>query len=160
MTPARWIVAGMLLFFAWRGAFIRMEWPPAGGTAARSTKPPTKDELQWAAGVQKIAQKMTPGDRLYCANFYEALSYVLARDGKRKDPIMSDTTKFESFHAESLQAAIDRDDVGKYDGLGAAIDETFIAAAGAGVQDVTPAVREKLVAASSALSWTFAIHGE
>lgn len=158
-ASARWIVAGMLLFFAWRGAQLQIEWPLPGVTPAKDTRPEPAD-LKWAEGVQKIAAKMTPKDRLYCANFYEALRFVLHRDGKRSDPIMTDTTKFEAFHAGSLKAAVDREDVGKYDGLGEAIDETFVNAAGASVQNMTPEVRGKLLAACGVLAWTFAIHGE
>lgn len=160
MNAARWIVAGMLLFFAWRGTSLKIEWPPAGSTAVQSMKRPDTADLKWAAGVKAIAPKMTPADRLYCANFYSALAFVVARDGGRKEPIISDTTKFEAFHAGSLEAAIDQKNVGKYDGLGPAIDETFIAAVGAGVQDMTPDIRGRLVEACNALAWTFAIHGE
>jgi hypothetical protein len=149
----------MLLFFAWRGTTMRMEWPPAGVVVAQESRPDAK-AMKWAADVRKIASKMTPKDRLYLANFYKALGFILRRDADRDQPILGDTTRFEQFHGGSLEAAIDRKDVGKYDGLGAAIDETFIAAAGAGVQQVTPEVREKLLAACSVLSWTFAIHGE
>lgn len=156
---ARWIVAGMLLFFAWRGATLRIEWPLPGVTA-KALPRPSSVEMKWSESARKIAPKMTPADRIYCANFYEALRFVLDRDGKRDKPIIADTTKFEAFHAGSLAAAIDREDVGKYTGLGAAIDEAFIAAAGANVQNVTPEVREKLMAACGSLAWTFSIHGE
>jgi len=156
---ARWIVAAMLLFFTWRGAAMRLEWPPSGGTVVRAEKPQLAD-LKWAASVAKIVPKMMPADRLYLANFYEALRFILRRDAGRDKAILSDTTRFEAFHAGSLEAAIDRKDVGKYEGLGEAIDETFLAAAGSGVQEVTPEVRAKLEAACGVLSWVLSIHGE
>jgi hypothetical protein len=88
------------------------------------------------------------------------MAFVLLRDGDRPEPIISDTDKFVAFHAGSLQLAIDRKDVGKYDGLGAAIDEAFVGAVGADAVKVDAAVRARLVAASGVLSWTFSIHGE
>lgn len=152
-------MAGMLLFFAWRGANVQIEWPLPGVTLAKDTQPDPAD-LKWAETLKGVVTKMTPKDRLYCANFYQALRFVVERDGKRSDPIITDTTKFEAFHAGSLKAAIDREDVGKYDGLGEAIDEVFVNAAGADVQKVNAQVRGKLLAACGVVAWTFSIHGE
>ena len=152
-------MAGVLLFFAWRGATLNMEWPVAGAQPVRVPQP-AKENLAWAADVAKIVPRMTPKDRRYAAHFYDAMAFVLLRDADRDRPIIADTTKFEAFQAGSLQLAIDRKDVGKYDGLGAAIDAAFVQAAGANVQDVTPEVRNKLVAACGVLAWTFDIHGE
>lgn len=147
----------MLLFFSWRGAALKIEWPAESAQPLRLERPA---DLQLAGDVQKIAARMTPKDRAYMAHFYDALGWVLNRDGERDKSIITDTNKFEMFHSQSLDMAIDRKDVGKYDGLGAAIDQTFISSAGADSQNVTPAVREKLLKACSVLAWTFQIHGE
>lgn len=159
MKEARWIVAAVILFFAWRGAALNLQWPQPDAPAVRIPQP-SAENLAWAEPVRKILPRMSPADRRYLAHFYDATAFVLLRDADRDRPIISDTTKFEAFHAGSLDLAIDRKDVGKYDGLGAAIDEVYLAAAGANVQDVTPEVRAKLVAASGVLAWTFTIHGE
>lgn len=152
-------VAAVLLVFAWKGSELTVPWPPAPLSEARVPKPDPK-LLVIAEGVGKILPRMTPKDRKYLANFYDAMAFVLLRDGDRSDPIISDTDKFVTFHAGSLQLAIDRKDVGKYDGLGAAIDEAFVGAVGADAVKVDAAVRARLVAASGVLSWTFSIHGE
>lgn len=157
---ARWIVAGMLLFFAWRGATLKIQWPLAINGKTATLKQPDTADLKWAAEVKKVAARMTPKDRLYCSNFYAALQFVIQNDGDRDDPIISDTTKFQTLHSGSLDLAIKRGDVGKYAGLGEAIDQTFIAATGASAQSMTPAVRAKVTEACGVLAWTFAIHGE
>jgi hypothetical protein len=156
---ARWIVAGVLLFFAWRGASLNIEWPPAG-TAAVSVPQPSAENLKWAEPLREILPKMTPKDRKYVSNFYSAVAFILLRDSDRDTPIISDTTKFEAFQAGSLRLAIARGDVGKYEGLGEAIDLVYIAANGADPKPVDDAVRSKLVAASGVLSWVMKIHGE
>lgn len=158
MKP-RYLVAAMLLFFAWKGAVLEMEWPPIPAATAR-TPAPSAENLKWAVSLRPIVTKITPRDRAYLANFYEATAFVLLRDADRAPPIIKDTNSFEAFHAGSLDLAIDRKDVGKYDGLGAAIDEVFIAANGADIKSLDADVRAKLVAACGVLSWTFTIHGE
>lgn len=152
-------VAAVLLVFAWKGSELKISWPPAPLSDVRVPKPDPK-LLVIAESVGKILPRMTPTDRKYLANFYDAMAFVLLRDGDRESPIISDTDKFVTFHAGSLQLAIDRKDVGKYDGLGAAIDEAFVNAVGSDMVKVDATVRAKLVAASGVLSWTFSIHGE
>ena len=114
----------------------------------------------WAEPLREILPKMTPKDRKYVSNFYSAVAFILLRDSDRDTPIISDTTKFEAFQAGSLRLAIARGDVGKYEGLGEAIDLVYIAANGADPKPVDDAVRSKLVAASGVLSWVMKIHGE
>jgi len=63
-------------------------------------------------------------------------------------------------HGGSLRLAINKSDVGKYDGLGEAIDMAFVKANGADVVKVDEKVRRNLVVACGVLSWTFSIHGE
>ncbi len=152
-------VAAVLLVFAWRGSELNVQWPPVPVSAIKVPRP-EPELMKLAADVGKILPKMTPTDRRYLAHFYDAMAFVLLRDGDREKPIISDTDKFSAFHGGSLRLAIDKSDVGKYDGLGEAIDMTFIKANGADVLKVDEKVRRNLVVACGVLSWTFSIHGE
>lgn len=157
MTPTvRYIVAAALLLFAWKGSTLEIPWPPASTTI--DTPAPPKELRPWGDPVVPIAKKMLPKDRLYLENLYDAMVYVLLRDGQRPDPIISDTAKFARFHTSTLRLAIDKASVGKYPGLAEAIDEVFFAAAGPEVKPIDDAVRSKLIAACGVLSWTLGVH--
>lgn len=151
---ARLLVAAIILIFAWRDAASLMSWIPRVDPGV--PKPPA-EILELASPLRDVLPKMTPKDRIYLASFYDAMAHILVNDGERENSIIADTEKFATFHAGSLRLAINRRDVGKYDGLGEAIDLTFVAAAGADVQALTPAVRARLVSACGALSWAFTI---
>jgi len=155
----RYIVAAVLLLFAWKGAELKVEWPQPPATVIRAPQPPA-ERMEWAKPVIEVLPKMTPKDRQYLAHFYDAMAFVLMRDADRGTPIVSTTTKLETFHGGSLRLAVDKKDVGKYPGLGEAIDQVFIAANGPDEVAVSDEVRAKLVAACGVLSWTFSIHGE
>lgn len=160
MSPVlRFVVAAILLLFAWKGHQVSIPWPPSQASGVNSPQP-SPEVMSLAAPVREYLPKMLPKDRIYLANFYDAMAFVLRRDGGRDEPIVSDTDKFVAFHGASLRLAIDKADVGKYGDLGGAIDQVFVAAAGADQQKVDASVREKLVSACGALSWTFSIHGE
>jgi len=150
--PARFIVAAVLVLFAWWDASIAVLVPPTGGPA------PSQEVRALAAPVD--ASKMLPHDRKYMSAFYEALGYVLERDGERDKPLIGTTEQFARFHAGSLQLSIDKKAVGKYAGLGESVDEVFVGAAGADVQAVTTEVRGKIADACRALAWKFAVHGD
>lgn len=152
---ARWIVAAVILFFSWKGADLNIEWPPADGPKI-STPKPSSELMQWAAPVRPILPKMLVKDRLYLASLYEAMAFVLLNDGRRDAPIISDTEKFAAFHASALRLAIEKANVGKYPGLGEAIDQVF-ASAVPDVQPIDQAVRSRLVAACGTLAWTFGV---
>lgn len=160
MSPAvRYVVAAVLLVFAWKGSELSVSWPPAAVESIKAPKPPV-EVLQLAAPVKAFLPKMTPADRSYLAHFYDAMAFVILRDGDREEPIIADTDRFVAFHGGSLRLAIDKQDVGKYGDLGSAIDQSFVNAIGADPQRLDADVRRKLVAACGALSWTFTIHGE
>lgn len=150
---ARWIVAVVILLFSWKGADVEFPWPPARPAKVTSSRP-GDDVMAWATPVRPILPKMIVSDRVYLANLYDAMAFVLSNDGERASPIIADTSKFAEFHAGTLGLAIRRANVGKYAGLGEAIDEVFMEAVGADVQPVTPEVRRKLIEACGALSWT------
>lgn len=159
MIKARYIVAAVILFFAWRGSALRWEWPPAPIEKIVAPQP-DKAMLEWAAPVRDYLPKMTPHDRRYLAHFYDALAFVLLRDGDREKPIITDTDKFEAFHGGSLRLAVDRKDVGKYGDLGAAIDQVFLSAVGPETAPLDKEKRARLVAACGVLAWAFTINGE
>lgn len=155
----RYIVVGVLLIFAWKGSSLNLAWPPAD---TDPTIPKPEPALAaWAEPVRPIAATMLPKDRQYLSSLYDAMAFVLLRDGKRgPDAIISTTEKFVAFHASTLRLAIDRESVGKYPGLAAAIDQVFVAAVGAEVRAIGEADTAKLIGACNALAWTFKIHGE
>lgn len=154
----RYIVAAVLLFFAWKGSSIQMDWPPAPH-AVIATPKPEKELLAWAEPLRKILPTMLPADRQYLASFYDALAFVLIRDSKRTDPILKTTEDFAVFHGGSLQAAIDKEKVGIYPGLGDAIDQTFASAVGTDdVKVIDADTRTRLTAASGVLSWVLTVN--
>jgi hypothetical protein len=159
-SPARYIVAAVLLFFAWKGSVTNWRWPPAPLTTIRAPQP-APEFLALAEPIREYLPKMTPGDRQYLAHFYDAMAFIILRDGDREQPIITDTDKFEAFHGGSLRLAVDRKDVGKYGDLGKAIDKVFATAMG--TDDVVPLdkdARAKIVTACGVLSWTFTINGD
>jgi hypothetical protein len=153
---ARWLVVSVLLFFAWRGSILDLHWPPLG-SKDRGVPTPSTEALKFAEPLRPFLSKMTPKDRMFLASFYDATAYILLRDAERSQPIISDTEKFASFHSGSLQLAIDRKDVGKYPGLGQAIDEVFLSAAGAEIVPMSEKTRNTLIGACGVISWSFGI---
>lgn len=155
-------MAGVILFFAWRGGELGMKWPqmpkPAAAVAVAAVKP-SAEQLAWASELKAILPKMLPADRQYLAAFYDATAFVLTQDGERSTPIIGDTDKFTVFHSGSLQLAIQKKNVGKYPGLDKAIDAVFLNAAGADVKAIDKATGEKLIAACNVLAHAFRING-
>jgi len=158
---ARYIVAAVILFFAWRGGELGLKWPqmPKPAAVAAVAAKPTAEQLAWASELKAILPKMLPSDRQYLAAFYDATAFVLKQDGERSTPIIGDTDKFTVFHAGSLQLAIQKKNVGKYPGLDKAIDAVFLAAAGADVKAIDKATGEKLIAGCNVLAYAFRING-
>lgn len=156
-TALRLSVAAVILAFAWKGSVLDVVWPPPPATVIDGPAPDAR-LLKWAEGVVPIAKTMLPVDRIYLSNLYDAMSFVLLRDGQRDAPIVSTTEKFAKFHSGSLRLAIDKESVGKYPGLDAAIDEVFAQAGGPEVKAIDQDTRDALIAACQVLSWTFGIH--
>jgi hypothetical protein len=155
----RYIVAAVLLVFAWQGASIDVPWPPAAG--GKNVVPtPAPELLAWAEPLKPILPKMLAKDRKYLSSLYDAMSFVLLRDRERAEPIISTTEKFIQFHSGTLAFAIDRKDVGKYDGLGAAIDQVFLAALGPESRGLTKDDQAKVTAACTTLAYVFRVGGE
>lgn len=152
----RYVVAALLLVFAWKGSNITIPWPPA---PTRNVVIPKPDNvlLEWAQPIKPILRGMLVKDREYLASFYDALSFVLIRDAARERPIVKTTGDFVAFHAGSLQLAIDKANVGKYPGLGEAIDLSIVNAIGADVRPLSDEDRVKLTAACSTLAYAFKV---
>lgn len=156
-TSLRLAVAAVILVFAWKGSVLDVVWPPPPATVIDGPAPDAR-LLKWAEPLKPIVPTMLPADRLYLASLYDAMSFVMLRDGQRDPPIVSTTEKFANFHAGSLRLAIDKANVGKYPGLDAAIDEVFVQAGGPEVKAIDQDTRDALIAACQVLSWTFGIH--
>jgi hypothetical protein len=153
----RYLVAAVLLLFAWKGSSLQIEWPPSPQVAVNTPKPEPA-LIAWAEPLRPILPKMLPSDRQYLSNFYDGLTYVLIRDSKRNHPILKTTADFEVFHGGSLEAAIDKEAVGRYPGLGEAIDQTFRNALGTDeVKPIEGDTRTRLTAASGVLSWVLGV---
>lgn len=155
-TAARYALVVVLLFFSWKGVSLDLKWPLEGASSELSVKPDGKS-LEWAAQVRPIAAKMLPSDRLYLANLYDAMKFILERDFVRDDPIVSTTDDFVNFHTSSLRLAIEKKNVGKYPGLAEAIDRTFLNALGPDQQKLDKNLQQNLSAACGALSYVFEI---
>lgn len=150
-------VAVILLLFAWKGSVLPLEWPQL---SPLKTPAPPENVRSLAMPLKGYLPKMTPADRQYLSHFYDAMALVVGRDGARSEPILTTTEKFQTFHAGSLQLAIDKGSVGKYGNLGGAIDEVFLSFNGPEILDIDAAVRDRLVTACRTLAWAFAINGE
>lgn len=155
-VPWRYVVAALLLVFAWKGSNITLEWPPAP-TPAVVIPRPANVLVEWVAPLKPILSRMLVKDREYLASFYDALSFVLIRDAGREKPIVKTTSDFVAFHAGSLQLAIDKASVGKYPGLGEAIDLSIINALGADARALSDEDRVKLTAVCSTLAYAFKV---
>ena len=153
---ARWIVAVVLLFFAWKGSDLSMYWPQPPSTTLKTPRPDA-EMLQWAAPLKPILPKMLPHDRQYLAAMYDAMAFVLSRDADRETPIIGTTEQLASFHGGSLRLTIDKANVGKYPGLAEAIDETFVIACGADVQKMDARLRSRAVGVCGVLAWTLSV---
>jgi hypothetical protein len=152
--PMRYIVAALLLVFAWKGSELTALWPPAP-LKAIDTPQPSQELLKLAEPLKPILPRMLPKDRQYLATLYDAMAYVLIRDGGREKPIVGSNDQFAAFHAGTLKLAIDKAAVGKYPGLAEAIDNVFVNAIGADVRELSTEDRRGLIAACGVLSWSF-----
>lgn len=150
-------MSAVLLYFAWGGSSIKLEWPVPGSIDAVA---PTAKEQKWLEQLTPVVPKLLPSDRIYLSALYDAMAGVIERDGRRDDPVISTTEKFAFFHKQTLGFAINKKDVGKVDGLGEAIDSVFVEAAGAEISPMTGQKRIEIENACNAISWSFRINGE
>lgn len=157
MTLKPWGVAVgvVLLVFAWKGSSLNVTWPPDNGPVVLPQ--PEARLLVWAEPMRAVLPKMLAKDREYLSNFYDAMTFVLMRDTAREKPIVVTTGDFVILHTGSLQMAIDRGAVGKYPGLGEAIDQTIVNAIGADQRPLSADDRTKLTAACGVLSYVLKV---
>lgn len=158
MKP-RYIVAAVLIFFAWNGVRFDMLWPPKG-TADATIVVPSPSQLAWAEPLKAILPKMLPADREYLSSFYDGLGFVVYQDGERSSPAITTSDQFVQLHAGSLKLAIEKGKVGKYPGLDKAIDQVFLTACGPEVVAIGKKERLAHVAACNTLAWVFRVHHE
>tara|TARA_R100000278_G_scaffold110854_1_gene88191 strand:+ start:1614 stop:2084 length:471 start_codon:yes stop_codon:yes gene_type:complete len=151
----RLIVGATLIYFAWNGSSLDLPWPPAEGPKVEK---PDEISREWVMGIR--VNNILPKDRIYLSRFYDAMGWIIMRDSERDTPIISNTEKLSEFHAGSLQLAIDRDDVGKYAGLGKSVDDAFKKVLGDDVSPIEGDSTEAVILLCNALSWRFAIYGE
>lgn len=156
----RWVIAAVLIAIAFGGKALDIVYTPS---LEATVVPVSPDDRKLVEGIK--VDGILPADRAYYSAFYAALGEVLKHDGERDTPAIDTTEKFRRVHAGSLNFALERKRVGKYDGLGAQIDEAFRQAAvtekakdGLDVQAMTRALRDRLQAACAALAWKFAVH--
>lgn len=155
----RFVVAAVLLVFAWKGSTIDLSWPPKPDAPIVVPKP-DQALLAWADPLKPVLPKMLLKDRRYLSSLYDAMSFVMLRDSQRANPIIASTDDFIRFHVGTLRLAIDQRDVGKYDGLATAIDQTFLNAIGGDPRALTADDRSKLTAACTTLAYVFKVGGE
>lgn len=173
----RVVAVSIVLLFLWRDNVAKFVYPRDVPATPGVSVP---DALGKSLVAEIPVNGILPADRLYYSAFYDSLGAVLGMDGQRETHIIDTTEKFRRFHSGSLDLSIEKKSVGKYPGLGESIDRVFaLAAAGvdpAGLRTpadvekamadgltprpMTNALRDRLRAASAALAWKFAIHGE
>lgn len=158
MNP-RFLVAAVILYFAWSGGTLAVPWPQKSMPQAVARQP-TTDQMKWAEPLAALLPKMLPQDRQYLSDFYTAMHFVVQQDGGRSKPIIGTTDAFVVLQAGSLNLAIEKAAVGKYPGLDDAIDQVFFAAAGAEPRTIDPATREQLLAGCAVLAKAFRVNGE
>lgn len=154
----RVLVAAAVIWFAFQGNTLDFQWPDETPVIEGEPDKPSAKAIEWVKGVD--AARMLPSDRMYLVAFYSAMAFVIERDATLKPPVIDTTVKFADLHAGSLDLAIEERNIGKYPGLGAQIDQVFLAAVGDDVTTVTPEKRAAIVEACRALAWRFHMYGE
>lgn len=150
-------MADVVLAFAWKGAVVSLRWPPAHLPELRSPKP-SREILEYAAPLRSVLPSTIPSDREYFSAFYDAMAFVLIKDGQRDLPIIGDTDQFHWFHAGSIRLFTESRGVGADFRLPDAASETFANACGVSTSPMTPGVRARLAAACGILSYAIEIH--
>ncbi len=186
MNLTRGVVVALVLLVVWRSevATLVRSLVVVTPTPAPVVTPevpaflPSADAKAWVAAVN--ANAILPADRMYVADFYGSMDWVLGNDGDHDAPKLDTTEKFRRAHSASLDVAIARGKVGKYPGLGESIDRA-LALAAAGISDgdckdeekvakaindglsprpMTKALRERIRDCCRALEWKLRINGE
>ena len=152
----RLLVAFAIIWFVWAGSRASVEWPQG---KIDSTKP-DQEAAAWVSDVAAKAKSMLYTDRIYCSSLYDAMAQILENDGRREKPIIGDTARLAAFHGGTLDFAIDSDKVGKYPGLGEAIDTAFERALTADTKPLDSAGRASSIKVCRALAYVFFVGGD
>lgn len=173
----RAIIVATVLLFVWRGkidTLLRSRVDPAKPAVAV----PDDAAKAWVKDIK--VDGILPADRVYYADFFDALVFILGNDADHDAPILDTNEKLRRFYAGSLDLAIEKKAVGKYAGLGESLDKAFAIAAsgidpatlttpealdkavaeGLAPRPMTKALRDRMKACSAAVSWKLGINGE
>ena len=173
---AKGIVVAVVLWFVWKDRLDSLIHP--NDIPSVIVEAPDADGKAWAAGVE--VAKILPNDRDSYGRFFDGLDWVIGNDGDHDAPILDTNEKLRRFIVGSLGAAIEKKSVGKYPGLGEALDRAFaLAASGVdastlttpeaiekAVQDglaprpMTKALRERMRKCARSICWKMTIKGE
>lgn len=155
--PVRYVLAAIILVFAWKDARLDLSWPTS--SVLRVNSPELSDEAkEWVAPVAVLLPKILPADRIYINHFYDAFASIVESDGFASSPLITDTERLRRFHAGSLQFAIDKNKVGQYPGLADAIDSVFFSALGAEVRPITSEDRATAIEAANAIAYAMQVN--
>jgi hypothetical protein len=173
---AKGIIVAVVLLFAWRDRIDGLVHPR--DVPAVAVTVPDADAKAWTSGIK--ADGVLPVDRSYYGGFFDALDWVIGNDGEHDAPIIDTNEKLRRFIAGSLDAAIEKQMVGKYPGLGESLDRAFALAAsnvdvstltspeaiekavseGLAPKPMTKALRERMRKCARAICWKMTIKGE
>ena len=173
---AKGLIVAVVLLFVWRDRIDSLVHPrdvPAVVAVA-----PDAEGRALTSSIK--ADGILPVDRDYYGRFFDSLDWVIGNDGDHDSPIVDTNEKLRRFIAGSLDAAIEKQMVGKYPGLGESLDRAFaLAASGVdvstlttpeavekAVQDglaprpMTKALRERMRKCARSICWKMTIKGE
>ena len=148
--PWRVLAAGAILYFAFAG-LPKIEVPEV------NTVVPSSEESAALEPLSKLVPGMFPYDRDHLNSLYEAMALVLSRDSKLDKPLIETTEDLAVMHADTLQLAVDQEDIGKVPGLGKAIDSVFAEILGSEVAPLSGEKRKQAVRVCELLSWKFQV---
>lgn len=173
---AKGIIVAVVLLFVWKDRLDSIVHPrdvPAVAAVA-----PDAEAKAWTSAIQ--ADGILPVDRDYYGRYFDALDWVIGNDGAHDAPLIDTNEKLRRFIAGSLDAAIEKQMVGKYPGLGESLDRAFAIAAsgvdastlttpeaiekavseGLAPRPMTKALRERMRKCARAICWKLTIKGE
>lgn len=173
---AKGIIVAVVLLFVWRDRLDSIVHPRDVPSVAVAV--PDAEAKAWTSGIK--AAGILPVDRDYYGRFFDSLDWVIGNDGEHDAPLIDTNEKLRRFIAGSLDAAIEKQMVGKYPGLGESLDRAFaLAASGVDVstltspeaiekavsegrapKPMTKALREQMRKCAKAICWKMTIKGE
>jgi hypothetical protein len=127
-----WLAGALLVFaFVFPSGVDVGKLIPTPPTPAPVPAPAPVPQVPTDADIMKILTNADPADRARIDGIYTALATVLVRDNGK---LITSTEKWRTLQSNTLTNAVEQ--VGKYPGLDAAIENVFAAALG--TKDVLP----------------------